>query len=111
MIPWLVSFLPQGPAEQAWFVAGMLGQALFVSRWLVQWWASEKRGETVVPSAFWWLSVIGGLIVLAYGLHLRNAVLILGQWGILIYLRNLVLLRQARQRLAEREAGAAGPAA
>ena len=109
MIPWLMSFLPQGPVERAWFVAGMVGQALFVSRWLVQWMASEKRGETVVPNAFWWLSVIGGLIVLAYGLHLRNAVLILGQWGIVIYLRNLVLLRQARRRLEEHEAQAAAP--
>ena len=74
----------------AWFVLGFVGQAFFVSRFLIQWLASERAGRSVFPVAFWYLSLIGGVTLLAYAIHLRDPVFILGQaTGAFIYLRNL----------------------
>jgi lipid-A-disaccharide synthase-like uncharacterized protein len=82
------------PAE-AWLVIGFLGQACFFSRFLIQWLASERAGRSVVPRAFWYLSIAGGSIVLTYAIWRRDPVFILGQSvGLLVYLRNLVLLRR-----------------
>ena len=82
------------PAE-AWLVIGFLGQACFFSRFLVQWMASERAGRSLVPRAFWYLSIAGGLIVLSYAIWRRDPVFILGQSvGLFVYLRNLVLLRR-----------------
>jgi lipid-A-disaccharide synthase-like uncharacterized protein len=73
-----------------WLLVGFAGQALFFSRFLVQWLASEKRRESYVPRAFWFLSIGGGLILLGYAVHRRDPVFIVGQaTGILIYTRNL----------------------
>jgi lipid-A-disaccharide synthase-like uncharacterized protein len=74
---------------------GLAGQACFFSRFLVQWIASERQGRSVVPRAFWYLSISGGLILLSYSLWRRDPVFILGQSvGLFVYLRNLVLLRR-----------------
>ena len=82
------------PAE-AWLVIGFLGQACVFSRFLVQWLASERAGRSVVPRAFWYLSIAGGTIVLAYAIWRRDPVFILGQSvGLFVYLRNLILLRR-----------------
>jgi lipid-A-disaccharide synthase-like uncharacterized protein len=82
----------------AWLAVGFVGQALFFSRFLVQWIASERRGQSVVPLAFWWLSLVGGTLLLAYAIYRRDPVFILGQaFGFLVYTRNLVLIRQARR--------------
>jgi lipid-A-disaccharide synthase-like uncharacterized protein len=82
------------PAE-AWLVIGFLGQACFFSRFLVQWMASERAGRSLVPRAFWYLSIAGGMIVLSYAIWRRDPVFILGQSvGLFVYLRNLVLLRR-----------------
>lgn len=76
-----------------WTVIGFIGQALFGSRFLVQWIASEMRGESYVPLAFWFLSVAGGATLLAYAIHRRDPVFTVGQGGgLLIYLRNLWLI-------------------
>ncbi|QEM80369.1 lipid-A-disaccharide synthase N-terminal domain-containing protein [Halomonas binhaiensis] len=78
-----------------WMIIGFAGQALFSARFLVQWIASEKAKRSVVPTAFWFLSLAGGVTLFAYALHRRDPVFILGQGtGLLIYLRNLVLLRR-----------------
>lgn len=62
-------------------------------RFLVQWVASERKGESVIPLAFWYFSMGGGLILLTYAIHIRDPIFILGQSsGALIYLRNLVLI-------------------
>ncbi|HKY60319.1 MAG TPA: lipid-A-disaccharide synthase N-terminal domain-containing protein [Gemmatimonadota bacterium] len=83
------------PAEHTWVGIGLAGQACFFSRFLVQWIASERRGRSVVPRAFWYLSISGGLILLSYSLWRRDPVFILGQSvGLFVYLRNLVLLRR-----------------
>ncbi len=71
---------------------GFLGQAAFTSRFIIQWLASEKAKHSVVPLAFWWLSLIGGAILFTYALIRKDPVISLGQgFGLLIYIRNLVL--------------------
>jgi lipid-A-disaccharide synthase-like uncharacterized protein len=83
------------PAEHTWVGIGLAGQACFFSRFLVQWLASERRGKSVVPRAFWYLSISGGLILLTYSLWRRDPVFILGQSvGLFVYMRNLMLLRR-----------------
>jgi len=81
-----------------WILFGMLGQILFGSRFFVQWLASERRKETTVPVAFWYLSLIGGSILFVYAFWYRQDLVIsLGQAaGVLIYVRNLMLIRKPR---------------
>jgi lipid-A-disaccharide synthase-like uncharacterized protein len=87
--------------SEAWLVIGFLGQACFFSRFLVQWMASERAGRSLVPRAFWYLSIAGGTIVLSYAIWRRDPVFILGQSvGLLVYLRNLVLLRREEEERA-----------
>ena len=81
-----------------WLAVGFVGQAMFFSRFLVQWIASERRGESVVPLAFWWLSLAGGALLLAYAVYRRDPVFILGQaFGFVVYTRNLFLIRKSRR--------------
>jgi lipid-A-disaccharide synthase-like uncharacterized protein len=80
-------------------VLGFAGQVLFGSRFFVQWWASERRGRVVIPRMFWYLSLLGGVTLLAYALHKRDPVFALGQAaGVLIYVRNLTLARREQQQ-------------
>jgi lipid-A-disaccharide synthase-like uncharacterized protein len=70
---------------------------MFTARFLVQWWASEKAGRSVMPVTFWYFSILGSLIVLAYGIHKLEPVIIIGQLpGTVIYARNLWLIRQEK---------------
>ena len=84
-------------AENVWRLVGFAGQAMFFSRFLFQWVASERLGRSVVPRAFWWFSIAGGAILFAYAaLGIRDIVFSLGQGaGLLIYARNIVLLRRS----------------
>ena len=76
-----------------WLGIGLLGQALFSARFLVQWLTSERVKRSVIPIAFWYFSVAGGVTLLAYALYRQDPVFILGQGaGLLIYLRNLWLI-------------------
>ena len=79
--------------SKTWLVIGLLGQACFSARFLVQWIASERRRRSVVPVYFWHFSLAGGVILLAYAIHRMDPVFILGQAaGLVIYLRNLYLI-------------------
>ena len=79
--------------ELLFLIIGFLGQGLFASRFIVQWLYSEKKGESVIPIAFWYLSIFGGLGLLTYAIFRKDPVIILGQtFGIFIYLRNLILI-------------------
>lgn len=81
-----------------WIMVGLVGQALFTARFLVQWLASEKARKSVMPVAFWWFSIGGGAILLLYALYRRDPVFILGQgMGLFIYVRNLWLIRDERR--------------
>jgi lipid-A-disaccharide synthase-like uncharacterized protein len=97
-------------ANANWLLAfGLAGQFLFAARFIVQWLESEREGRSVVPVAFWYLSLAGGLMTLIYGLVKREPVIILGQApSIFIYTRNLMLIRRERRRAAT--SGAAGGA-
>lgn len=76
-----------------WRGIGLLGQGLFFSRFLVQWIASEKKKESVIPLYFWYLSLSGGIILFFYAMHIRDPIFILGQsCGVFVYTRNLVLI-------------------
>lgn len=81
-----------------WIGLGFLGQAFFFSRFVVQWIVAERRGESIVPAAFWYLSIAGGVILLIYSVHLRDPVFIAGQSiGTFVYVRNLMLIRRKRK--------------
>ncbi|OLC16156.1 MAG: Lipid A biosynthesis, N-terminal [Candidatus Rokubacteria bacterium 13_1_40CM_69_27] len=86
-------------AEHVWLGIGLLGQALFSARFLVQWLATERRRQSVVPREFWYFSVGGGLTLLAYALHRLDPVFILGQGaGLFVYARNLYFIHRHRER-------------
>jgi lipid-A-disaccharide synthase-like uncharacterized protein len=75
-----------------WLVVGFGAQGLFTSRFLLQWVHSERRRRSVVPKGFWYLSLSGGALLLAYAVHKRDPVFIVGQAsGLLVYIRNLML--------------------
>ena len=77
-----------------WLLVGLAGQACLGARFLVQWIASERRGDSVVPHAFWTLSLVGGVAVLAYAIHRRDPIFIAGQSaGLIVYARNVMLIR------------------
>ena len=86
-----------------WMAVGFLGQAIFTARFLVQWVVSEKKRDSVVPVAFWWLSLFGGMTLLSYAVSRRDPVLIVGQgMGLFVYIRNLMLVGKARRRASRR---------
>jgi lipid-A-disaccharide synthase-like uncharacterized protein len=81
-----------------WLTVGFLGQALFTARFVLQWIASERKGSSVVPLEFWWLSLLGGFAILCYAISRRDPVIVAGQgMGLFVYARNLVLLRKAKR--------------
>ena len=82
--------------EMMWVGIGFLGQGLFFGRWVVQWMVSERNAESRVPVAFWYMSLIGGLITLAYAIYRRDPVFIAGQSvGAIVYIRNLMFIQRA----------------
>ena len=85
-----------------WVLLGFAAQAFFTARFAVQWLASERAGKSVIPIAFWWCSIGGGLLLLVYALYRRDPVFIAGQsFGVFVYLRNLYfVLRERRQQAA-----------
>lgn len=87
--------------EMMWVGIGFVGQSLFFSRWLLQWFVSERKAESQIPVSFWYMSLIGSVIVLAYAIHKIDPVFIAGQGlGTLVYVRNLILLHRAKKRVA-----------
>lgn len=94
--------------ETAWLLVGFGGQGLFFGRWIVQWLRSEREKESTIPLAFWYLSLIGGLITLVYAVHRQDPVFITGQAvGTLVYLRNLWLIHRVRALPKASETGSA----
>jgi len=91
--------------EHFWLSVGFVGQGFFSMRFLVQWIASERRGESVIPIAFWFLSIGGGVTLFTYALYRLDPVFMLGEGtGILIYSRNLYLIWRKRRRLTGADA-------
>ena len=85
-----------------WVVLGFVAQAFFTMRFVVQWIASERARASVIPVAFWFFSIGGGVLLLFYALYIRDPVFILGQgFGVFVYARNLWLIYRAPARIAE----------
>lgn len=89
--------------ETIWLIVGFTGQALFTSRFLIQWIVSERAKKSVVPTAFWLFSIGGGATLLAYAIWREDPVIITGQaGGLLIYFRNLhFIMREKSAARAE----------
>jgi lipid-A-disaccharide synthase-like uncharacterized protein len=85
-------------AEHLWLVIGLAGQAIFGGRFIVQWIASERRRQSHIPIVFWYMSLLGGAVTLAYAIHKKDAVFIIGQGsGVIVYVRNLMLIYRAQR--------------
>lgn len=93
VILWLKSF---GNIDGLWLLIGLSAQAMFSARFLVQWIASERVRKSIVPNAFWYFSLAGGLMLFAYAIHRRDPVFMLGQgFGLIVYSRNIFFLRKS----------------
>lgn len=118
MIDWLTGLVMHdgkflGIEWHLWKVVGWTGNLLFTSRFFVQWWATEKHKQVVVPAAFWWLSLSGSGCLLLYGFYQRDSVFIFAYLFTWIpYIRNLMIGNRAkRSRQACAACGAVSPAA
>lgn len=81
-----------------WVALGLVAQGIFFARFLVQWLASERKKQSVIPEAFWYLSLCGSALLLVYSIHVKDPVFILGQsTGSVIYIRNLVLIERGKR--------------
>lgn len=88
----MISFLENfGRGESGfWLWLGFLSQSVFFARFFIQWIVSEIKKKSVLPVSFWYLSIVGSLGLMAYSIHRKDPVFIVGQgMGLLIYLRNL----------------------
>jgi len=96
----LSHFLLQFPKFRIdfWVVFGFIGQAMFTMRFLLQWIATEKKKESVIPVSFWYFSLAGGLMLLAYACHRMDPVFILAYLpGNFIYFRNLYFIYKKKE--------------
>lgn len=88
-------FSGMSTVDLIWLGIGLVGQTMFMMRFVVQWIHSERHQKSIIPVSFWYFSLSGGLIVLAYGFHRADLVIILGQLpGTIVYARNLMLIRK-----------------
>ena len=95
---------PATPAEWVWLILGLTGNAIFASRFFLQWIHSERHGESKIPTSFWWYSCLGTAILFTYFLHKREIVGMLGNGPQIIpYIRNLMLIYKKKQEVAQRE--------
>ncbi len=84
-----------------WVLLGFVAQAFFTARFMVQWIVSERAGRSVIPLAFWVLSIAGGVLLLVYALYRKDPVFIAGQaFGVFVYLRNLYFVLRDRKTAA-----------
>lgn len=81
--------------DPLWIAVGLSAQLAFSARFLLQWMLSERARRSLLPVHFWFFSVIGAVLLLAYAAHQRDPVIVLGQViGLAIYLRNIELMRR-----------------
>ena len=94
-------FLDWFASMDMWKVLGLIGQAIFGSRFIIQWLVSEKEGRSVIPVSFWYISVIGAAITLVYAIHIEEPVFMLPQLAaLLIYARNLYFVQREKRAKA-----------
>jgi lipid-A-disaccharide synthase-like uncharacterized protein len=93
-------------AERLWVGLGLAGQLLFSARFIIQWIASERKKRSIIPVSFWYFSLGGSALLLAYAIYRKDPVFILGQSaGAIVYVRNLRLIRTARHLEAGTDPG------
>ena len=95
--PFFASYLNDYP-ETIMIIIGFGGQALFAARFIIQWLSSESVGKSVIPVAFWYFSISGGLVLLTYAIWRKDPVIIAGQSvGVFIYARNLYFIKREKK--------------
>ncbi|MGD1871201.1 MAG: lipid-A-disaccharide synthase N-terminal domain-containing protein [Neomegalonema sp.] len=93
-LPWIMQLL----LVDSWYgvslaLFGLAGQSVFMCRMIVQWISSERAKKSVVPTVFWWLSIVGACMLLAYGIMRQDIVIIMAQsFGFIVYGRKLMLI-------------------
>ncbi len=98
MEQWLTTLSRMSTWHLFWLTVGFGGQILFGSRFFVQWIISERRGKSVVPRVFWYLSIGGSVLLFSYATYRIDPVFMVGQaGGLFIYVRNLVLLDKEKR--------------
>jgi lipid-A-disaccharide synthase-like uncharacterized protein len=105
MLQKLWANVPSDTTTVLWFLVGLVGEAIFLTRFVVQWIASERKKRTVVPRVFWHLSLVGTFMVLAYAIYRMDPVFMLAySLNMVIYVRNLSIARAhpAREAVAEK---------
>ena len=70
---------------------GSIGQFIYKMRFVYQWYYSAKRKESLLPVTFWWIALIGSLMIIVYGIYRLDWILIIGQIGIVASIRNIVI--------------------
>jgi lipid-A-disaccharide synthase-like uncharacterized protein len=81
-----------------WVIFGLLGQVCFSLRFIIQWIHSERYKKSIIPISFWYLSLLGGLILFIYSIYRKDIVFTLGQGvGLVVYARNLVLIARHKE--------------
>lgn len=97
--PWIANLRPD-----FWIVLGLIGQFTFMGRFVLQWIVSERLGRSIIPIYFWYMSIVGSLLLLFYALHRQDPIFILGSsGGSIIYVRNLVLIHRERKQGAKKD--------
>ena len=82
-----------------WVLFGFAAQFIFFLRFAVQWWVSEKKKQSVIPVSFWYLSIVGTLMILVYSIQRKDIVFITASClNSLIYVRNLILIHNNKDK-------------
>ncbi len=88
--------------ETLWIIIGFVGQGLFTMRFVVQWISSERNKKSVIPLAFWYFSLAGGIVLFSYAVYRKDPVFILGQsFGVFVYTRNLYFIYREKREARE----------
>ncbi|MBI3890405.1 MAG: lipid-A-disaccharide synthase N-terminal domain-containing protein [Candidatus Wallbacteria bacterium] len=84
--------------DAQWEIVGFIGQFVFGGRFLAQWIASEQAKKGVVPISFWYLSILGAIIVFGYAVHKSSPSFMMSQaFGLVVYCRNLALVAKHKE--------------
>jgi len=88
-------------ADKIWMAVGFVGQGMFFTRFVVQWIASERKRQSVIPMLFWYFSIAGAAVSLVYAIHIQSWPFTLGQaCGFVVYFRNLYLINRGKREVA-----------
>ena len=96
MMDWLHEHLRRDKPVQWWEIVGWTGNAIFATRFFIQWYATEKKKSVVVPLVFWWLSLSGSLMLLAFAIFSHSSTVFIFSYalGWIPYMRNIIIHRR-----------------